>query len=89
MSSCWHWWASLGIARDGVIGHSTGGMLALCYGLMDPRQAEQRVLLNPIGIEDWTAQGGPFAATSRTTITRVRGTRAASLGAGGVGFGVA
>jgi hypothetical protein len=32
----------VGIARDGVIGDSTGGMLALRYGLMYPRQAEQR-----------------------------------------------
>jgi pimeloyl-ACP methyl ester carboxylesterase len=51
--------ASLGIQRATVIGHSTGGMLAMRYALMYPTQTEQLVLVNPIGLEDWKAKGVP------------------------------
>jgi pimeloyl-ACP methyl ester carboxylesterase len=51
--------ASLGIERATIIGHSTGGMLAVRYGLMYPRETEQLVLVNPIGLEDWKAKGVP------------------------------
>jgi pimeloyl-ACP methyl ester carboxylesterase len=51
--------ASLGVQRATVIGHSTGGMLAVRYGLMYPRETEQLVLVNPIGLEDWKAKGVP------------------------------
>ncbi|MFX1761747.1 alpha/beta hydrolase [Paraburkholderia sp. A1RI-2L] len=50
---------SLGVRRATVIGHSTGGMLAVRYGLMYPRETEQLVLANPIGLEDWKAKGVP------------------------------
>ena len=49
----------LGISRVTVIGHSTGGMLAARYALMFPREVEQLVLVNPIGLEDWKALGVP------------------------------
>lgn len=52
--------ASLGITRATVIGHSTGGMLAMRYGLMAPGQVEQLVLVDPIGLEDWQAKGVPW-----------------------------
>lgn len=42
-----------------MLGHSTGGMLAVRYGLMFPQQTEQLVLVNPIGLEDWKALGVP------------------------------
>ncbi|MBD8529793.1 MULTISPECIES: alpha/beta fold hydrolase [unclassified Massilia] len=42
-----------------ILGHSTGGMLAVRYGLMFPQQTEQLVLVNPIGLEDWKALGVP------------------------------
>ncbi|MFC4705248.1 MULTISPECIES: alpha/beta fold hydrolase [Paraburkholderia] len=50
---------SLGVQRATIIGHSTGGMLAVRYGLMYPRETEQLVLANPIGLEDWKAKGVP------------------------------
>jgi pimeloyl-ACP methyl ester carboxylesterase len=50
---------SLGVKRATVMGHSTGGMLAVRYGLMYPQQTEQLVLANPIGLEDWKALGVP------------------------------
>ncbi|HCH39456.1 MAG TPA: alpha/beta hydrolase, partial [Enterobacter sp.] len=49
----------LGIDRVTVIGHSTGGMLATRYALMWPREVEQLVMVNPIGLEDWKARGVP------------------------------
>jgi pimeloyl-ACP methyl ester carboxylesterase len=51
---------SLGINRAIFIGHSTGGMLAIRYGLMYPNDVEQLVLVDPIGLEDWKAKGVPW-----------------------------
>jgi len=51
--------ASLGIDRATIIGHSTGGMLAIRYALMYPHETQQLVLVDPIGLEDWKAKGVP------------------------------
>jgi pimeloyl-ACP methyl ester carboxylesterase len=48
---------SIGVKQATVMGHSTGGMLAVRYGLLYPDQTEQLVLANPIGLEDWKALG--------------------------------
>lgn len=50
---------SLGIAKATLIAHSTGGMIAVRYALMYPKETEQLVLVNPIGLEDWKAKGVP------------------------------
>jgi pimeloyl-ACP methyl ester carboxylesterase len=50
---------SIGIQRFTVMGHSTGGMLATRIALMFPQQVEQLVMVNPIGLEDWKAEGVP------------------------------
>jgi pimeloyl-ACP methyl ester carboxylesterase len=50
---------SLGIERATIIGHSTGGMLAIRYALMYPEQTEQLGLVDPVGLEDWKAKGEP------------------------------
>ncbi|WOD20473.1 alpha/beta fold hydrolase [Paraburkholderia kirstenboschensis] len=50
---------SLGVKDATIIGHSTGGMLAVRYALMYPRETQQLVLANPIGLEDWKAKGVP------------------------------
>lgn len=50
---------SLGVNRVTMIGHSTGGMLAIRYALMYPQETQQLVLVNPIGLEDWKAKGVP------------------------------
>jgi pimeloyl-ACP methyl ester carboxylesterase len=52
--------ASLGIDKPIVIGHSTGGMLAVRYALMYPSGVERLVLVSPIGLEDWKAKGVPW-----------------------------
>ncbi len=70
---------SLGIDRATVIGHSTGGMLAVRYGLMYPQETQQLVLVNPIGLEDWKAKGVPalsvddwYARELKTTADGIR-----------------
>ncbi|WP_321814061.1 MULTISPECIES: alpha/beta hydrolase [unclassified Paraburkholderia] len=50
---------SLGIDHAIMIGHSTGGMLAIRYALTWPEQTQQLVLVDPIGLEDWRAKGVP------------------------------
>jgi pimeloyl-ACP methyl ester carboxylesterase len=43
-----------------VMGHSTGGMLAMRYGLMYPADVDRLVLVDPVGLEDWKAKGVPW-----------------------------
>jgi pimeloyl-ACP methyl ester carboxylesterase len=50
----------LGIERASVVGHSMGGMLAARYALQYPESVAQLVLVNPIGLEDWKAEGVPW-----------------------------
>lgn len=52
---------SRGIEKATVVAHSMGGMLATRYALMHPDAVEQLVLVNPIGLEDWQAEGVPYA----------------------------
>ena len=51
--------ASLGIDKAVVVGHSTGGMLAAHYSLIYPKDVGHLVLVNPVGLEDWSAKGVP------------------------------
>jgi pimeloyl-ACP methyl ester carboxylesterase len=51
--------ASLAIKSAALIAHSTGGMIAIRYALMYPKQTEHLVLVDPIGLEDWKAKGVP------------------------------
>lgn len=50
---------SLGIQSAVLIAHSTGGMIAIRYALMYPKETERLVLVDPIGLEDWKAKGVP------------------------------
>jgi pimeloyl-ACP methyl ester carboxylesterase len=45
--------------RPILIGHSMGGMLAARYALSFPGEVAALVLVNPIGLEDWSAKGVP------------------------------
>lgn len=51
--------AKLGIDKPIVVGHSTGGMLAAHYALIYPKDVKHLVLVNPVGLEDWSAKGVP------------------------------
>ncbi|MBK3870764.1 alpha/beta fold hydrolase [Stutzerimonas frequens] len=50
------------IGQVTVIGHSMGGMLAARLALNYPQRVERLVLVNPIGLEDWQAEGVPYAS---------------------------
>jgi len=50
----------LGIAKATVVGHSMGGMLAIRYALMFPQDTAKLALVDPIGLEDWKAEGVPW-----------------------------
>ncbi|UJJ31368.1 alpha/beta fold hydrolase [Halopseudomonas maritima] len=52
--------ASLNIEKVTVIGHSMGGMLAARYALEHAGRIEQLVMVNPLGLEDWQAEGVPY-----------------------------
>ena len=71
---------SLGIDRAVMIGHSTGGMLAVRYALMYPARVDHLVLVDPIGLEDWKALGVPAQSVdqwaAREMKTSVEGLRA-------------
>lgn len=69
----------LGIAHAIVMGHSTGGMLAIRYALMYPQAVDRLVLVDPVGLEDWAAKGVPwqtvdawYADQLRTTAGSIR-----------------
>lgn len=51
--------ASIGVTRPILVGHSMGGMLAARYALSFPDDTAALVLVNPIGLEDWSAKGVP------------------------------
>jgi pimeloyl-ACP methyl ester carboxylesterase len=51
--------ASLGIKTAVLVAHSTGGMIAIRYALMYPKEVEHLALVDPIGLEDWKAKGVP------------------------------
>lgn len=50
----------LGIDRAAIVGHSMGGMLAARFALQYPQATERLLLVNPIGLEDWRAEGVPW-----------------------------
>lgn len=56
----------LGVESAHVVGHSMGGMLAVRYALMFPKQTRSLVLVNPIGLEDY-GQKVPYASIDTWT----------------------
>jgi pimeloyl-ACP methyl ester carboxylesterase len=50
---------TLGIPKVAVIGHSTGGMLAVRFALMYPDRVTQLVMEDPIGLEDYRVNVSP------------------------------
>jgi pimeloyl-ACP methyl ester carboxylesterase len=80
---------SIGITHAILIGHSTGGMLAIRYALMYPDALDQLVLVDPIGLEDWKARGVPwlsvdgwYAHELKTTADSIRNYERATYYAG-------
>lgn len=70
---------SLHVDKFTLIGHSTGGMLAIRYALSYGSDLDQLVLVDPIGLEDWRAKGVPpvsvdqwYASELNTSAERIR-----------------
>ena len=51
---------NLKITKLTVMGHSMGGMLSARFALMYPDMVERLIMVDPIGLEDWKAQGVPY-----------------------------
>jgi pimeloyl-ACP methyl ester carboxylesterase len=71
--------AARGVERATIVGHSMGGMLAARYALMFPDAVDRLVMVNPLGLEDWKAEGVPYATIDqayqgelRTTAETIR-----------------
>jgi pimeloyl-ACP methyl ester carboxylesterase len=56
---------SRNVERAIVVGHSMGGMLAARYALMYPDAVDELVLVDPLGLEDWKAEGVPYESVDR------------------------
>ena len=65
---------SLGIGKAIIMGHSTGGMLAVRYGLLFPTDTERLVLVDPLGLEDWRAKGVPWQSLDAQYQTQLKTT---------------
>ena len=50
----------LGVQKVTVMGHSLGGMLASKFALQYPTFVDELVLVDPVGLEDYTAKGVPY-----------------------------
>ncbi len=53
--------AGLGVTRPILVGHSTGGLIAMRFALLFPDRLSGLVLVNPLGLSDPLAQGVPYA----------------------------
>jgi len=58
-----------GAPRATIVGHSTGGMLAMHFALMFPDAAERLVLVNPLGLVDRMTQGVPYVPLDKLIAT--------------------
>src|SRR5690606_985559 len=70
---------SIGVEKPIIMGHSMGGMLATRYALTFPAEVSALFLVNPIGLEDWSAKGVPartvdewFASEMKTDAAKIR-----------------
>ena len=67
-----------GVTHAAIVGHSTGGMLAMHFALLHPDAVERLVLVNPLGLNDVTAEGVPYTPLD-TLIAAERRTDLASM----------
>jgi pimeloyl-ACP methyl ester carboxylesterase len=49
-----------GAGKVVLVGHSTGGILAIRFALLHPQRVSRLVLVNPLGLNDTLAEGVPY-----------------------------
>lgn len=49
-----------GVGKAVLVGHSTGGVIAMRFALLYPQRLERLVLVNPLGLNDTLAQSVPY-----------------------------
>jgi pimeloyl-ACP methyl ester carboxylesterase len=49
-----------GVGKVTLVGHSTGGILAIRFALLHPERLDQLMLVNPLGLNDTVAEGVPY-----------------------------
>ena len=69
---------SIGVARPVLVGHSTGGLIAMRYALLYPDHVASLVLVNALGLNDTVAEGVPYAPLG-TLLAEEAKTNAASI----------
>lgn len=57
---------SLNIEEAHILGHSMGGMVATRYALMFSAATRSLTLVNPLGLEDWKAEGVPYTTIDKS-----------------------
>ncbi len=62
---------ALGVEKAAVVGHSMGGMLAVRFALAFPDRTAQLVLEDPIGLEDYRAEGVPYRTVDEWTASQL------------------
>lgn len=67
-----------GAGRVVVVGHSTGGILAIRFALLHPDRVSRLVLVNPLGLNDTLTEGVPYTDLG-TLCTEEAKTDAASI----------
>jgi pimeloyl-ACP methyl ester carboxylesterase len=63
---------SLRVGNVAVLGHSTGGMLAVRFALMYPQRVTQLILEDPVGLEDYRLKIPSLRRSKRSTRTTSR-----------------
>lgn len=67
-----------GVEKLGLVGHSTGGVLAVRFALLFPERLDRLVLVNPLGLTDPLAEGVPYTELGSLRAEEQR-TNAASI----------
>ncbi|KAK0390171.1 hypothetical protein NLU13_3743 [Sarocladium strictum] len=65
---------TLGVENVTVIGHSFGGTLSTMFGLQYPETVDDLVLVNPIGLEDYSGKGVPYISIDNHRVNEAAST---------------
>ena len=61
-----------GAGKVVLVGHSTGGILAVRFALMHPERVSRLILVNPLGLNDTLAEGVPYTDLGKLRIEEAK-----------------